>query len=105
MGYTSVDDLFQSVTVDGKVLRVPFTKTIYTGATSAAGRWHECLSQAGTGGAMTLTGTAGAGIACTSATAGALPIGANVETAETRHLLSMMVNTPATTLTPANPIS
>lgn len=102
MGYTSVDDLFNSVTVDGKVLRVPFMKTIYTGATSAAGRWHELLSQNGTGGAMTLTGTAGAGVACNASTAGALPIGANVETAETRHLLSMMVNTAATTLAPAN---
>lgn len=58
MGYTSVDDLFNSVTVDGKVLRVPFMRMVYTGATSAAGRFHECLSLVGTGGAMTLTGTA-----------------------------------------------
>jgi hypothetical protein len=102
MGYSSVDDLFNSISVDGKILRVPFTKEVKTGATSAAGRWHELLSGVGTGGSMVLTGTPGTGLVKDASSAGALPIGANVETAETRHLLSMMVNSAATTLAPAN---
>jgi hypothetical protein len=101
MGFTSVDALYNAITTSGKILSVPFTKTINTGATSAAGRFHEALSGGGTGGAMVLTGTPGTGVAMTSASTGALPIGPAVETAETKHLLSMTINTPATTLTPA----
>lgn len=101
MGFSTVDSLYNAITTSGQILSVPFTKTINTGATSAAGRFHELLSAGGTGGAMTLTGTAGTGIAMNSATVGALPIGPAVETAQTKHLLSMTVNTPATTLTPA----
>ena len=85
MGFSSADALYNAITVNGQTLAIPFTKTIYTGATSAAGRWHECLSVGGTGGAMTLTGTAGTGIACTSSTVGALPIGPTVETAQTKQ--------------------
>ena len=101
MGFSTVDGLYNAITTNGQILAVPFTKTINTGATSAAGRYHECLAGGGTGGAMTLTGTAGTGIAFSSATVGALPIGPSVETSQTKHLLSMTVNTPATTLTPA----
>jgi len=101
MGFSTVDSLYNAITTSGQILSVPFTKTIVTGATSAAGRFHECLSGGGTGGATVLTGTAGTGLAKTSTDAGALPIGPAVETSQTKHLLSMTVNTPATTLTPA----
>lgn len=101
MGFSSADALYNAITVNGQTLAIPFTKTIYTGATSAAGRWHECLSVGGTGGAMTLTGTAGTGIACTSSTVGALPIGPTVETAQTKHLLAMSISAPSTVLAPA----
>lgn len=101
MGFSTVDGLYNAITTSGQILAVPFTKTINTGATSAAGRWHELLSGGGTGGAMTLTGTAGTGIAMNSSTVGALPIGPNVETSQTKHLLSMTVNTPSTVTTPA----
>lgn len=101
MGFSTVDSLYNAITTSGQILSVPFTKTINTGATSAAGRFHECLSAGGTGGATVLTGTAGTGLAKTSTDAGALPIGPAVETSQTKHLLSLTVNTPATTLTPA----
>ena len=101
MGFSTVDGLYNAITTNGQILAVPFTKTINTGATSAAGRWHELLSAGGTGGAMTLTGTAGTGIARSSSDTGALPIGPTVETSQTKHLLSMTVNTPSTVLTPA----
>ena len=101
MGFSSADALYNAITVNGQTLAIPFTKTINTGATSAAGRWHECLSAGGTGGAMTLTGTAGTGIVCTSSTVGALPIGPTVETSQTKHLLAMSISTPSTVLAPA----
>lgn len=101
MGFSTVDGLYNAITTNGQILSVPFTKTINTGATSAAGRFHECLSVGGTGGATVLTGTAGTGLAKSSTDAGALPIGPAVESSQTKHLLSMTVNTPATTLTPA----
>lgn len=100
MGFSSVDALYNAISVNNQILTVPFNKTINTGATSAAGRWHECLAGGGTGGAMTLTGTAGTGIACSSSTAGSLPIGPSVETTMTKHLLSLSVTTPATTAVP-----
>lgn len=101
MGFSTVDALYNAITTNGQLLSVPFTKTIVTGATSAAGRFHECLSGGGTGGATVLTGTAGTGLAKDNTSVGALPIGPAVETSQTKHLLSLTVNTPATTLTPA----
>lgn len=101
MGFSTVDALYNAITTSGQILALPFTKTINTGATSAAGRFHECLSGGGTGGATVLTGTAGTGLPKSSTDIGALPIGPAVETAMTKHLLSMTINTPATTLTPA----
>lgn len=99
MGFASYDQYINAVTVANQKGGTQFVRTINTGATSAAGRWHECLSPAGTGGAMTLTGTAGTGIAASSSTTGALPLDANVSTM-TRHLTSMTVYTPGTTVVP-----
>ena len=102
MGFATVDALYNAITTDKQILAVPFTKTIVTGATSAAGRFHECLSGGGTGGATVLTGTAGTGLTKGATDVGALPIGPAVEAGgKTKHLLSLTVNTPATTLTPA----
>lgn len=99
MAFSGIDDIVSEMGA-GKRYRLNFTRTIDTGATSAAGRWHSCMTTGGTGGAMTLTGTAGTGIALNRSTAGALPLNADV-TADTRHLLSMYGTTPATTLVPA----
>jgi hypothetical protein len=99
MAFTSVDSIITSRT-SGKTRRIPFNKTVVTGATSAAGRWHEMLSGGGTGGSMVLTGTAGAGVACNSATVGAIPLGPNVAT-DLQHILSMLAITGGATLTPA----
>lgn len=101
MGFTTVDALYQAITTNGQILSVPFTKTVMTGATSAAGRFHELFSAGGTGGATVLTGTPGTGLPKSSTDVGALPIGPAVETAQTKHLLSITINTPATTMTPA----
>lgn len=98
MAFTGVDSIVTSRT-SGKRRRVNFNRTVVTGATSAAGRWHEMLSGGGTGGAMVLTGTAGAGIVCNKSTAGALPLGPNVAT-DLQHLISMLAITGGATLAP-----
>ena len=99
MAFTGVDSIITSRT-SGKTRRIPWNRTVMTGATSAAGRWHELLSAGGTGGPMVLTGTAGAGVACNSSTAGAIPIGPSVST-DLQHLISAMAITGGATLTPA----
>ena len=99
MAFNGLDSIIAARTA-GKRSRINWNRTVTTGATSAAGRWHEMLSGGGTGGAMTLTGTAGTGIVCNSATAGALPLGGNVAT-DLRHMLSAMAVTGGATLAPA----
>jgi hypothetical protein len=99
MAFTSVDSIITSRT-SGKTRRIPFNRTVTTGATSVAGRWHELLSGAGTGGPMTLTGTAGTGVVCSASTNGRIPIGPNVST-DLQHILSMLAITGGATLTPA----
>ena len=100
MAFTGVDSVVSSI-AGGKVFRGSFTRTIDTGATSAAGRWHSCITTGGTGGAMTVTGTAGAGIVMTRSTAGALPLNANV-TPDLRHLVSLYAQSPAATAVPGS---
>ena len=99
MAFTGYDSVI-AAKVAGKSRRINFNRTVVTGATSAAGRWHEMLSGAGTGGSMVLTGTAGAGIVCNKSTAGALPIGPDVAT-DLRYLLKAMAVTGGATLAPA----
>ena len=99
MAFTGIDSIVTSKAA-GKRRKVPFNRTVVTGATSAAGRWHELLSGGGTGGAMTLTGTAGAGIACGGSTAGRIPIGPDVAT-DVRHILKLAAITGGATLCPA----
>lgn len=99
MAFNGLDSIITSRTA-GKKRKVPFNRTVVTGATSVAGRWHEMLSGGGTGGAMTLTGTAGAGIALNGSTAGRLPIGPDVAS-DLRHLLSFLAVTGGATLCPA----
>ena len=98
-GFSGHDDFLVSTTTDGKKQVLDFSRTLVTGATSAAGRWHEAMSGAGTGGPLTLTGTAGVGVACTRSTAGALPLNADVSP-DTRHLLQANVITSSTTAVP-----
>jgi hypothetical protein len=98
MAFTGVDSIIAARTA-GKCKRINFNRTVVTGATSAAGRWHEMLSGGGTGGPMVLTGAAGAGIVCNKNTVGALPIGPDVAT-DLRHLISMLAITGGATLAP-----
>jgi hypothetical protein len=99
MPFSGIDDIVSEMGA-GKRTRLNFTRTVDTGATSSAGRWHTCFTGGGTGGAFTPTGTAGVGIAFNSSTVGALPLGANVAP-DTRHILSLSGMSAAATLVPA----
>jgi hypothetical protein len=99
-GFSSHDDLVNQTTNLGKKQVLDFSRVLVTGATSAAGRYHEALSGGGTGGLFTLTGTAGVGVVHNRLTAGALPLNADV-TPATRHILSGVVDTSSTTAVPA----
>ena len=98
MAFVSMDDIISEIAA-GKIYRMPFIKVVNTGATSAASRWHEALAGVGTGGPMTLTGSAGVGVALSSATAGCIPLNSDV-TPDTRNLVAMSAITPATTMVP-----
>jgi hypothetical protein len=99
MAFSGIDSIVTSIT-GGKQLQQVFNRTIDTGATTAAGRWHSLLTTGGTGGPMTLTGTAGTGIVLNGSYAGRLPIGPDVST-DLRHLLKWGATTPSSTVTPA----
>lgn len=98
MTFTSVDSIVTSKTL-GKSNKTRFNKTIVTGVTSAAGRWHECLSGVGTNGPITLTGTAGTGIVCNGSTAGGLTVKSDVAP-DLRYLLDLKAFTAAATAVP-----
>jgi hypothetical protein len=101
MGWTSADAFIADITANNKFAKLMWNRTIQTGATSAAGRWHELLSAGGTGGAMTLTsGTPGAGIVCNRSTVGALPLNANVAN-DIRRLITKGGITGIATVVPA----
>jgi hypothetical protein len=100
MGFPSIDALVSGITVSNRIAKLGFNKTIKTGATSAAGRWHEMFSAGGTGGQMVLTGTAGVGSARNRSSVGALPLNADVA-ALTRHLLSLTAVTSSATAVPS----
>lgn len=99
MPFSSLDDLISEIGA-GKSARLEGFRTIQAGATSLAGRWHECFTAGGTGGSGTLTGTAGVGVALNSATVGALPQPTVNVSTDTKHLLSMLGVTAASTAVP-----
>ena len=102
MGFSSVDDMVSEMTA-GKYERVVGQRIINTGATSVAGRWHECfaVSTAGTGGQGLLTGsTAGQGVAYTNSSVGAIPMANNGVSTDTKHLMTMMCTTAVATAVP-----
>lgn len=99
MAFNGLDSIASAIAGGKSIPLLGLQRTVDTGATSAAGRWHSALTTGGSGGAMTLTGTAGTGIVMNAATVGALPMNGAVAP-DLRHLMSMSFTTPATTLVP-----
>ena len=99
MAITTLDSLLTELGA-GNSQKLSGFRTIVTGATSVAGRWHECFSGTGSGGPMALTGTAGLGTARSSANSGAFPQQTVNVSPDTKHLLTLSAVTPATTAVP-----
>lgn len=99
MGFSGVDDMVAELT-GGKRQRLTANRIIQTGATSVAGRWHECFTSSGTGGIGVLSGTAGVGAARDATSPGALPINPQSVSPDTRHLLTLSAVTPIATVCP-----
>ena len=100
MAFTGLDDMISEMAA-GKKQRLTANRIVNTGATSAAGRWHEAFAISnGTGGIGVLTGTAGVGVARDASSAGALPISPVNVTPDTRHLTAMAAVTPGATMVP-----
>jgi len=100
MAFSGLDDMISEMAA-GKKQRLTANRIINTGATSAAGRWHEAFAVAnGTGGIGVLTGTAGVGAARDASSAGALPISPVSVTPDTRHITAMSAVTPGATVVP-----
>jgi hypothetical protein len=102
MGFSSVDDLVNEITTNGKFFRSTFQKTTINGATSAAGRWHSLFQGTGIPSAGSYTGTAGVATVLNSSSAGALALGSATVTPDTRHILNIQAVTPSTVTTPAS---
>lgn len=98
MALTGVDSIVVAKT-SGQRQRIPFNRTVVTGATSAAGRWHEAMSGAGTGGSLVLTGVAGTGSPRNRSSPGALPLNADVSPL-VRHLQAFSAISGGATLSP-----
>ncbi len=101
MGFSSMDDLISEITVNGKYNQSVFQKLTVNAAASAAGRWHELFTASGIPAAGALTGAAGAAVAMTSATAGAISAGSAAVTPDTMHVLNVAAWSPTATLVPA----
>lgn len=100
MAFSGFDDLISEMAA-GKKQRLTANRIINTGATSAAGRWHEAFAISnGTGGIGVLTGTAGVGVARDASSPGALPIAPVNVTPDTRHLMALAAVTPGATVVP-----
>ena len=102
MGWSSMDDLINEITTNGKFQRSTFQKTSINGATSAAGRWHSLFQSNGIPSAGVYSGTAGVATVLNSSSAGALPLGDATVTPDTRHILNIQAVTPSTVVTPAS---
>lgn len=98
MAFTGVDSIVTAKAA-GQKQRIPFNRTVVTGATSVAGRWHEAMSGLGTGGSIVLTGAAGVGALRNRASPGALPLNSDVGPL-IRHLQALSCFTGGATLGP-----
>ncbi len=104
MGWSSLDDMINEITTNGKFNRQDWNKI--TGAAAyTAGRWYDLSSLAGTPVANSFAGTALTWKTCDEATGNGtdifgIPHGENVS-ADTKHVLNVMAVTGVATGVPA----
>lgn len=88
-GYTSIDDLIQESTQNGKALPISWQKNMYAGGL-ATPRWSHLWGVAGDPGNGTFAGTARTAVQHSDADYGAILHGGNVSP-DTKHLLASVV--------------
>lgn len=101
-GFTSLDDIVNEMTTNGKFRRTDWNKLTHAVGTQAAGTWYALPHSTGNPGAMTL-GAVGTNLAfhpCTDRTAGAIPHGGDVST-DTKHIMNASAFSAAATTMPA----
>jgi len=101
-GFTSLDDIVNEMTTNGKFRRTDWNKLTHAVGTQAAGTWYALPHSTGNPGAMTL-GAVGTNLAfhpCTDRTAGAIPHGGDVST-DTKHIMNASAFSAAATTMPS----
>ena len=101
-GFTSLDNLINEMTVNGKFWRADWNKLTHVVGTQAAGTWYALPHATGNPGAMTL-GAVGTNLAWHAAhdrTAGAIQHGGDV-TPDTKHILNASAFSASATTMPA----
>lgn len=98
MGFTSLDDLINEMTNNGKRWRADFNKTIANGAYTA-GAWYDLSLLSGSPVANTYTGTALNAQVPTDTTGWGIYHGGNVST-DTKHLLKAVAIGNTATVSP-----
>lgn len=105
MGYSSIDDFVNEVTVNGKFFRADWNKNILPTTTQVAGTWYFLAGGAGNPGAQTLLGT-GTNLSLqpgwhdVTPNAQGIQHGGNV-TPDTKHILNASGFSAAATTMPA----
>jgi hypothetical protein len=103
MGFSSMDDLINESTTNGKFKRIDWNKNFLPTTAAVAGEWHCLANGGGNPAAATIfnTGTNLAFQACSdsTATAGGMQHGGNVST-DTKHILNASAFTAAATVAP-----
>jgi hypothetical protein len=105
MGFSSMDDLVNEITNNGKFIRNDWNKITTAGITYAAGRWYDFSLLAGTPIANAFAGTALAWRSCDETTGNGTQIfglqhGGNVSP-DTKHILNVSAVTAVATGVPA----
>lgn len=98
MGFSSLDDLINEMTTNGKRWRADFNKTVANGA-YAAGAWYDLSLLAGSPVANTFTGTALNAQVPDESTGWGIYHGGNVST-DTKHLLKAVAVSNTATASP-----
>jgi hypothetical protein len=98
VGFSSIDDLINEMTTNGKRWRADFNKTVANGA-YVAGAWYDLSLLAGSPVANTFTGTALNAQVPTETTGWGIYHGGNVST-DTKHLLKAVAVSNTTTASP-----
>jgi len=103
MGFSSMDDLINETTTNGKFRRIDWNKNFLPTTAATAGEWHCLVNGGGNPAAATIynTGTnlAFQSVSDTTTTAGGIQHGGNVST-DTKHILNASAFTASATVAP-----